>query len=507
MFFKIVNTHSSIPRNALSQVFLIWDDWNDYSYFTAYGILYVDAKGQHINLGGTKIGFYGQQERERKLKIGDNFDQIYEDHFSVGYNDDYYDGLNKLDANIRDKILFGLNDIAKIPSILERVVYEDVFKISFLRGLSLQTIEGQFTRMAMGGARLTPFHFNFVTPSNITNKSITISFNVYPLSLPPTNIHVLIGRNGAGKTSMINNMINCLMEKGPKNELGSFIFEKDNTEEIERFSNLVCITFSAFDEFEHPIEQKDKSLGINYSYIGLKSVQDDGATNDLIDLSTLTNEFIKSISNCKTTFRTSRWKEAILTLYSDPNFKYENIAELIEIKNVDELNSAAKDLFKKLSSGHKIVLLTITRLVEKLEERSLVLIDEPESHLHPPLLSSFMRALSELMIDRNAVSIIATHSPVILQEVPKSCVWKLRRVDTELTAERLQIESFGENVGVLTQEVFGLEVTDSGFHKILKHLVNSNHTYDSALKAMDYQIGLEARAILRGLFFQKEKRK
>ncbi len=40
-----------------------------------------------------------------------------------------------------------------------------------------------------------------------------------------------------------------------------------------------------------------------------------------------------------------------------------------------------------MSSGHAIVLLTVTKLVARVEEKTLVLIDEPESHLHPPLLS------------------------------------------------------------------------------------------------------------------------
>lgn len=506
MFFKIQDT-SYIPNNSRSKVFLIWDNWNDYSFLTFYGLIYVDHEGLRHDLEGVKIGFYGQRENERQLKIGDSFDQIREDHFSIGIHDDYYSKLNNLGPDIRDKILFGLNDVAKNPDLLKRAVHENVFETSFLRGLNLQTIEGQFARMAKGGARLTPYHFDFITPPSMNAKPVKISFNISPSSLPPTNIHVLIGRNGAGKTSMINCMINCLTGKKSKsiNQFGSFHFKQSQEEITEQFTNLVCITFSAFDEFKHPTEQKDNSSEISYSYIGLKSIQDDGTPTELIDLSSLTNAFIKSISNCKVTFRTSRWKSAIMTLYSDPNFKYENIAELIEFNIGDELTLAAETLFKKLSSGHKIVLLTITRLVEKLEERSLVLIDEPESHLHPPLLSSFMRALSELMTERNAVSIIATHSPVILQEVPQSCVWRLRRIDSSLIAERLQIEPFGENVGVLTQEVFGLEVTDSGFHKILKQLVNSYDTYDDALEAMSDQIGLEARAILRGLFFQKEK--
>lgn len=41
------------------------------------------------------------------------------------------------------------------------------------------------------------------------------------------------------------------------------------------------------------------------------------------------------------------------------------------------------------------MLLSITKLVEFVEERSLVLMDEPEAHLHLPLLSAFVRALSD----------------------------------------------------------------------------------------------------------------
>ncbi|MDT9120903.1 AAA family ATPase, partial [Escherichia coli] len=81
----------------------------------------------------------------------------------------------------------------------------------------------------------------------------------------------------------------------------------------------------------------------------------------------------------------------------------------------------------RMSSGHAIVLFTITRLVDVVGEKSLVLFDEPEVHLHPPLLSAFLRTLCDLLDARNGVAIIPTHSPVVLQEVPKSCMWKVLR--------------------------------------------------------------------------------
>lgn len=165
--------------------------------------------------------------------------------------------------------------------------------------------------------------------------------------------------------------------------------------------------------------------------------------------------------------------------------------------------AAAKKLFQSLSSGHKIVLLTMTRLVEVVDEKTLVLMDEPEAHLHPPLLSAFIRALSELLINRNGVAIVATHSPVVAQEVPRSCVWKLRRNGTILAAERPDIETFGENVGALTREAFGLEVTKSGFHKLISDAVSSMDSYDEIVEQFNQRLGGEAKAIARGLMIEK----
>jgi hypothetical protein len=129
-----------------------------------------------------------------------------------------------------------------------------------------------------------------------------------------------------------------------------------------------------------------------------------------------------------------------------------------------------------------------------------VLLDEPEAHLHPPLLSAFIRALSDLLVDRNAVALIATHSPVVLQEVPRGCVWKLRRTGQSLVnVERPEIETFGENVGILTREVFGLEVSQSGFHRLLQDAVEQDLSYEEVVRKFDGALGSEARGLAQAL--------
>jgi hypothetical protein len=74
-------------------------------------------------------------------------------------------------------------------------------------------------------------------------------------------------------------------------------------------------------------------------------------------------------------------------------------------------------------------------------------------------------------------------------------------------AERPEIETFGENVGVLTREVFGLEVTHSGFHQLLQDSVDRDSSFEQVVARFEEQLGGEARAILRGLIVERDFQK
>ena len=64
---------------------------------------------------------------------------------------------------------------------------------------------------------------------------------------------------------------------------------------------------------------------------------------------------------------------------------------------------------------------------------------------------------------------------------------------------RPNIETFGENVGVLTREVFGLEVIKSGFHKLLTKEVSTGKSYEEILFNFNEQLGTEAKILLKTL--------
>jgi len=504
--FLVTNRFGNVSGDTKNTVLLTWDDWNDYLYYTLFGIEYINNQGQNVKLGAVRIAYLGQKtgSEEKKLKINEQFEKLEPNYFSLGTEDTYYENLNNLGDELRDQILTGLRDIALDPGIYEMAIKEEVTVSSLLRDVSFSTVTNQYRRIATGGARLTNYSFSYHFPQDkVKTNPSKIDFKVIADHNPPTNIQIIIGRNGVGKSHLLNGMVDSLLDNQRReNQNGKFVFNEITQTDL--FSNLICVTFSAFDEFQ--FHNKQINTQLKYHYVGLKNLEKIKAISGSFENSAnFADEFTSSIGLIISTSKKSRWKAAVKHLESDPIFKDENFIELVD-NYISSNIKPIQDKFAKLSSGHKIILLTITKLVELLQEKSFVFFDEPETHLHPPLLSSFIRALSELFTNRNAVCIMTTHSPIVLQEVPNSCVFKLSRKGNIAKFEKLELETFGENIGVLTNDIFGLEVTDSGFYNILKELVAKNVSYEEALHSLNQELGVEGRAILRSLFFDKERR-
>lgn len=500
MLFTIKPPRSGVWASPAGRAYLVRDNWNDWFTFeTLFSLVVFDADGNRHALGPVKIGQFGMTRGAPE--IPDSFDRLDQSFFSLGQDENYYEAMNQLGEGLRLEILGALRDVAYDLTLFEQARDEAVMENSLLRYVPRDKVRHRLHGLATGNAKLTEFKFSytFAPSGNASSPPTTLTFDVVPESLPPTNIHILIGRNGVGKTRCLNNMTLCLSQERDDPALPVGAFSWPNAEDQRGlFANLVSVTFSAFDPFG-PIKD---SHGIRYSYVGLRAeAGPQGHSQKLPNktLMELTDDFVSSVGECRSRTRRDRWRQALQTLEADPLFKEIDVASLSSDEGTT-WTERAKKLYERLSSGHKIVLLTITRLIQVVDERTLVLIDEPEAHLHPPLLSAFVRALSSLLIQRNGVALIATHSPVVLQEAPKTCVWILRRAGVEVRAERPLTETFGENVGILTREVFGLEVTHAGFHKILEEAIAEAHgSYDVLLARFSGQLGAEARAIARGL--------
>lgn len=516
MHFELVTgaNGQAASRDVVQLVPTDWDDW--FKFSTLFSARYIDEDGKRYEIGGTKIGRFGLQASKQDGTRRDGyrhpsppakFNVLPDNFFSLGQDASYYESLTAIGDTFRDEYLEAMRDIAFDAERRVSAEDEEVTRVSLLREVPLMTVREQFARLARGGARLTPYKFSFRFPARDNDSvpgwavdPLVLQFDVDPDSKPPSNIQVLIGRNGVGKSTLLDRLAKTMVRRaseGPELETRK---PDAPPRSWEQLSNLVSVSFSAFDAFEPVSVPQDRTRGLTYHYVGLRKIgskRDDATTKDPRALAT---EMTKSAQRCLINARRSRWLRALRLLEADPIFADTGIGDLVASE--DDIDDALEQIaatYKGLSSGHKIVLLTITRLVETVEEKSLVLLDEPEAHLHPPLLSAFIRTLSDLLSHRNGMAIIATHSPVVLQEVPRSCVWKLHRAGNNLSAERPELETFGENVGTLTDEVFGLEVTATGFHKMLSEAAQEAPDYETALALLGGQLGAEGRAVLRAL--------
>lgn len=518
MSFRIVES-ASAPSNG-NEVLLVRDRWNDwFTWVTQFYVIVVTPENQRIEIGHVKIGQAGMTPEAAVTAdlLPAAFPQLDEPWFSIGQTENYYEQLTELGDQYRDWYLSAIRDVARTPSMLSEYADEEVLQQSLLRDLDTDRVRNRFNRLAHGNSALTNFAFRFIFPQDprTTDAPPQLSFQVKPDSNPPSNVHVVIGRNGVGKTRCFDYLSRAFLglpardggavgEIGPLTSLGTL---SPYAGKGHGFAGLVTVSFSPFDEYG-PLVSSNAKLEVRYDYIGLiresaeqmspaGDNENKPATLTIKGRPELARDFLKGIAACRGASRRRRWLRAIELLEADPLFLDANARAVID-DTADGWEDRTHKWFRRLSSGHSVVLLTITLLVELVEEKSLVLIDEPEGHLHPPLLSAFIRALSELLINRNGVAIIATHSPVVLQEVPRSCAWVLNRTGLAARADRPELETFGENVGVLTREVFGLEVIQTGFHRLISEAVQEGG-YDMVTWKFGDRLGGEARSLARAL--------
>lgn len=508
------------PDHAVNVAYLISNNWDDFCYKTLFKLVVFDAEGERKRIGNLKIGFVGQDHGWTSEVIPGQFNALPENFYSLGQDADYYKNIvDHLSQKTAIAVLVSLRDVVHNAECFRVAEAEDVFSTSLMRSVSRSSIEHQFKRILNHEAPLTDYKFFYEKAANERYSGIKVEFTVEPDAKPSSNIHILIGRNGVGKTTLLNSMVDALLpERGSVEETGYFASMASFVTDIsplddDYFAGIVSISFSAFDPFLPPPDQSDTNVGLRYYYVGLKKRLGSQGTSTvaLKEKEDLCRDFIFSLRVCfSLTAKQERWSNAVMKLESDFNFAAMELRSLVDLHTADEtsdrqqFSERASALFMQMSSGHAIVLLTITKLIETVEEKTLVLIDEPESHLHPPLLSAFTRALSDLLINRNGVAIVATHSPVVLQEVPKSCVSILRRSRLTASVDRPEKETFAENVGVLTREVFGLEVSKSGFHSLLETSVAEGRNYEDVVQEYQDQLGFEGRAILRSMILMRD---
>lgn len=496
---------SSFPHVTLTQ-----DNWDDYGYKTTYDATLHVSGDEQIDLGNVKILHERQTSGYGPLPQ-EPFEQLSPEFCSLGGDLDYYERIFKRGRSFYRAYLRGLRDVTFNDEVRARFEDLEGYKVSLLRFSGAERTIADATKLFQRDApvqkrRGTGFTVRFKTQVAEEANSFTIDFDFRRKGPLPHRMNALIGYNGTGKTRLLSNLAIVASGFGysTKEELlakraGRFVGTPPP------FKTVVVISYSAFDTFVIPgktAQEKDKLQDegaiFGYVYCGLREIAgevDDGferrqtyrlRTPDEVEV-----EFLSALKRVRDAGRQDALLDILKPLLRDASFQRIGLTKLYHDREKESL----AELFRSLSSGHKVVLKIVTELTAYIggSEPSLVLIDEPETHLHPPLLAALLKSVRACLDHFDGYAVVATHSPVVLQETPSRYVHVLKRIGDQTRATSASIETFGESIGVITQEVFNLDDGSTDWHDTLQ-AVAARRSLAEIEELFDRRLGFAARS-------------
>ncbi len=508
--------------------------WDDYGYEIKFQVYLVDA-GKKRKIGNIRLLVHDETTTSKHLKKeGEQVEsKVYiitnvldrESAISLPMSINFYSKLHKLfKPNDVETILSTLCDASYYYSHINEYQDWPGFQGALLReGSKSEAILKKGIHIANG--RYEPEKTFEVTLENIkdTFEDVNLHFNT-ERTLGVTNINLLIGENGVGKTHVLKYL--------------SDVFTGLTNSEVKLpfFHKLIVVSYSPFDTFntqkqlmkkfdeKYEIETKKKKrefrlkrkkLNVNeYAYIGFRN--DDGEFELNLPIEHSVDSLLKIIEY---DLENSWWDEdtrlSILKETLSKSIAFDTLAldttdgERITIGNfsktafknlkgrVDKskgITFMSGETVTQLSSGQQIYSYMLPAITAEIEDESLIIIDEPELYLHPSLEVGLLDMLKYLLAETKSYAVVATHSAVIAREVERKSVSILKKQDGITTCSKPSFETYGESIELIMGEVFDDFFTDKPYQKAIDDLIDDENTPESLAEELGSSMGDEALA-------------
>ncbi|RXV67122.1 ATP-binding protein [Burkholderia stabilis] len=366
-----------------------------------------------------------------------------------------------------------------------------------------------------------PLTFNF---SNDDNDRL----------LGVSNINLLIGKNGVGKSHILRHIVDLVAGVQPISESWPYFYKAVVTgySPFENFDTKKALLnrLRARDATQDsPASEPDDSdgraqLDINeYAYIGFKNDENEfslswpkshSARSILkilqYDRKNLwwTNEsrFVTLFDTLKLsidfdTLELTKHDGTRITLARDDDPARKEIDTLETTIDVEQGFSFVKgERILELSSGQRMYSYMLPCLAAEVEDESLLIIDEPELYLHPTMEVNLINMLKHLLVATKSYAIIATHSSVMAREIKRDAVTILRREHGRTRAYSPNFETFGESIDKIIGEAFDEYHVRKPYEKTLDRAIENYGSIEQALDAIAPQVGNEALAYVAAKF-------
>lgn len=153
---------------------------------------------------------------------------------------------------------------------------------------------------------------------------------------------------------------------------------------------------------------------------------------------------------------------------------------------------------RPLSSGENAMFRSCLHLVSFIKAGSLIILDEPETHLHPNWITLFIRFLYHVLSATKSIAIIATHSAYVVRELPTHCNHIFRLVgDRKIEISHVYERTLGASVSAISEYVFGDSLVDAYHDEITKKLARSGQTFDEIVEEYGELLNIDLLSSIR----------
>ena len=550
---------------------LVRDKWNDFGSNTLFQTQIMRG-GNRTELGELRLMIEGQADTsafleprrlgsERLLDIGEKYLSL------GGYG--YYSRLVSVmpEPDLRNKLLAELHDVIYLEMQNENdpnldLRSDSTFGNSLLRASDFVRAYGN-ARKDLLFADLDPHKFDFTLRFQLSGFTArhSLPFCFAPAQAFPSNIQVVIGKNGTGKTQSLYHLIDGLLGRnGRRSEITKMSEESLEIEAIPPFRHIVAVSFSPFEKLPMA-DNLTATENAHYTYCGLRSSEGpidlDAARRKSIDtiVSILQHDkknlhghirnerpkypillrvlrelygdangiriLLKFVSdavvpqlfeNCQTSDGSAMYLDVEEAIAFDPNA--EEIRRTISsglIENTIVLETKADNYVSHFSAGQEMFMFVVFATVANIRRESLIVLDEPELHLHPNIEVSYLRMLGVMLDMFESYAIIATHSSLIAREVPASKVLVIRTGDpVSPLVGRPSIETFGADLSKIANAVFDDVLVKKPFEIWLGNLISETNLNETTFIDLVDKYGdilnIESLAFLRNLLLTRQEK-
>lgn len=474
---------SVLPPKSYPCFILVFNwDWADYDYHTWFCLYYFVSADDRRKIGELKLMCSGQKNTMEILPK--EFNEPLNNKFcSLGIKTDYYINLREKlkDDQLINEVQHYLCDCTFSPQIYERHCNEDIFCNSLKRDLSAVDALNEGQALAMGIKPDDMYSFMYTYHPKY-DEQLYAHWNVRILYEPLRFMRTIgiIGDNGVGKTQILSKFVTDLLIKN-----------EQNFKLLPHFKNLLVVCSTPFDDY--PKEEQ-----------GIKDVLYKKCILEQDKVGTV-KELTKNLT--ETCSRPTVDKQSMLSLWMELSKNYvdatfvNHVTKIVKDQNGNEeievIFDALEDNVRILSSGQLHILSLVTYICANIHYRSLLIIDEPEVHLHPHITMEFIAVLSNLLTMFKSYAIIATHTPLVVREIAGKNVFLMQKMQDGIPQiTPVGFETLGEDVATLYHNLFGYDEKSSYFKRMVDEFCDGGKDYDWIIKYFQQGVKLNVNAHL-----------